>query len=93
MEDKTIYTIKINQNVKGKEEKVTEFNFVDRKLATDSFKGLKETCKIMSTQHYTIIRLFKNDIELAKFSYEFGANKSHSYKADLIGYKEVYEIK
>lgn len=91
MENKTIYTIKISQNINGKEQQVTEFNFKSRKIATDNFKGLKETCKIMSLKHYTVMRLFKDDCELAKFSWNSGANQSHSYKADLISYKEVYE--
>lgn len=84
-----MYRIKINQNINGKEQQVTEFNFKNRKIATDNFKGLKETCKIMSLEHYTVMRLFKDEIELAKFSWSNGRNQSHSIKNDLINVTEI----
>ena len=89
MEKKTIYTIEIIQNIDGKTQQIIKFNFESRKIATDNFKGLKETCKIMSLKHYTVMRLFKDEIELAKFSWSNGRNQSHSIKNDLINVTEI----
>lgn len=84
-----MYKIKINQNINGKEQEITSFEFKERNVATHSFKSLKETCVIMSEKHYTIMRLFQNEIELAKFSWLNGRNQSHSIKNDLINVTEI----
>lgn len=85
-----MFKLVISQNVNGKEIEVTSFDVAERKVATDGFKGLKETCKIMSENHYTVLRLFKEKIELAKFSWNKGKNQCHSFNSSLIGKHEVY---
>lgn len=72
------YTVRISQNINGKEQVIKEFEFEQRKLAIDAFRSLKETCKAMSEQHYTVIRLLINDnFEVCKFSWEKGRNLAH----------------
>lgn len=85
------FTITINQNINGKEKEITRFEFLDREMATQSFRSLKTACEIMSNNHYTVMRLFKNEIELAKFSWENGVNQAHTFKSSLINYTEVYD--